>query len=132
MSEKIRLSSKSVWESEVGYSRVVRMGSVVEVSGTTAVDEEGTLVGKNDPYLQAHYIFSKIEKYLKMTGTSMNDVIKTRMYVINIEHWQEVGRAHAEFFGEIKPAATMVEVSRLIDPDLLVEIEVTAIINNEL
>ena len=124
----MKISSGSKWEQEVGYSRVVRIGNIVEVAGTTAVDDKGNTVGMGDPYLQTKFIFEKIEKYLKKAGASLEDIVRTRMYVTNINQWEEIGRAHGEFFRKIKPVATMVEVSKLIDPELLVEIEVTAII----
>ena len=123
-----QVSSGSPWEDIVGYSRAVKVGNIIEVAGTTAMDGE-KLIGKNDMYLQTKFIFTKIEKALQQLGASLADVVRTRMYVTNIADWQLAGKAHGEFFDAIKPAATMVEVSRLIDDDLLIEIEVTAIIN---
>ena len=124
---KKRISSESPWEDIVGYSRAVRTGSIIEVAGTTAVDGE-TIIGKNDIYIQTVFIFKKIEKALAEAGATLNDVIRTRMFVTDITQWELVGKAHGEFFRDIKPVATMVEVSRLINDDLLIEIEVTAII----
>ncbi|MDB5013310.1 MAG: RidA family protein [Daejeonella sp.] len=129
MTKRINISSKSPWEDEIGYCRAVRVGQVIEVSGTTAMDGE-ILIGLGDIYEQTTFIIQKIEKALIDAGGSLKDVVRTRMYVTNIELWQEAGRAHGEFFKLIKPAATMVEVSKLISPDLLIEIEATAIIQN--
>lgn len=124
---KKRISSGSPWEDIVGYSRAVRTGNIIEVAGTTAMDGD-VLIGKGDIYTQAVYVFKKIEAALKEAGASMNDVVRTRMFVTDISQWEAVGKAHGEFFKTVKPVATMVEVSRLINDDLLVEIEVTAII----
>ncbi len=121
------ISSGSPWEDVVGYSRAVRVGNVVEVAGTTAMNGD-ELVGRGDMYAQTIYIFKKIEKALKEAGATLQDVVRTRMYVTDITQWEQAGKAHGEFFKTIKPVATMVEVSRLIDDDLLIEIEVTAII----
>ena len=115
------------WEKKVGYSRAVRMGNVIEVSGTTAY-ENGSIVGLNDAYAQAKHILTTIGQVLVDAGSKLEDVVRTRMYVTNIEDWEAVGRAHGEFFSEIMPATTMVEVSKLIQPEMLVEIEVTAVI----
>lgn len=120
--------SGSPWEDIVGYSRAVKVGNIIEVAGTTAMDGE-LLVGKGDVYMQTKFIFTKIEKALNHFGASLNDVVRTRMFVTNIDDWEKVGKAHGEFFAFIKPVATMVEVSRLINDDLLVEIEVTAILD---
>jgi enamine deaminase RidA (YjgF/YER057c/UK114 family) len=128
--QRRNISSGTTWENRVGYSRAVRLANIIEVSGTTAIDEEGNLVGPNDPYRQTRFILSKIEKALADGGAALSDVVRTRMYVTDIGHWQEVGRAHGEVFGEIKPASTMVEVSALVDPAMLVEIEVTAILGD--
>ena len=122
-----QVGSGSPWEDMVGYSRAVRVGNIIEVAGTTAMDGE-TLIGKGDVYLQTKFIFTKIEKALQQLGASLKDVVRTRMFVTNIADWEMVGKAHGEFFTAIKPVATMVEVRRLIDDDLLVEIEVTAVI----
>ena len=122
-----QIGSGSPWEDVVGYSRAVRVGNIIEVAGTTAMDGE-TLIGKGDVYLQTKFIFTKIEKALQQLGASLKDVVRTRMFVTNIADWEMVGKAHGEFFTAIKPVATMVEVRRLIEDDLLVEIEVTAVI----
>lgn len=116
------------WEGKIGYSRAVRVGAHVQVSGSTAMTTSG-LVGKGDPYAQTIQTFKTIEAALKQAGASLSDVVRTRIYMANIDQWQEVGRAHGETFGDIRPATTMVEVKRLIDPDMLVEIEADAIIS---
>lgn len=126
--ERKLISSGTHWENVVGYSRAVKVGNVVEVSGTTAVDGD-TIVGKENVYEQTVFIFKKIEKVLLQAGSSMKDVVRTRMFVTDISQWQEVGKAHALFFKEIKPATSMIEVSSLIDKELLIEIEVTAVIH---
>ena len=126
---KQRISSGTAWEEIVGYSRAVRIGNLVEVAGTTAVDEAGNVVGVDDPGAQTRYILQKIEKALTAAGATMQDVVRTRMFVTDISRWEAVGRAHGEFFREVKPVATMVEVSALIVPELLVEIEVTAVMD---
>lgn len=112
----------------MGYSRAVRVGNIIEIAGTTAVDEHGNIYGENNAYEQTTYILKKIDKFLTIAGASMNQVVRTRMFVTDISLWEEIGKAHGAFFKDIKPAATMVEVSKLISPDLLVEIEATAII----
>lgn len=124
MFEKISTGSK--WEPIVGYSRAVKVGNMIQVSGTTAMNEAGELVGKGDPYLQSVQIIKNIERALQHFGVSLQYVYRTRMYVVNIDQWEEVGRAHGEFFGKIMPASSMVEVSRLVSPDILVEIEAEA------
>ena len=125
--ERKLFTSGVIWESIVGYSRAVRTGNLIEISGTTAVDGD-TIIGKENVYEQAVFIFQKIEKVLVDAGSSLKDVVRTRMYVTDISKWEEVGKAHALFFKEIKPATTMVEVSRLINDDLLIEIEVSAVV----
>ncbi|HVN55411.1 MAG TPA: RidA family protein [Anaerolineaceae bacterium] len=122
------VSSGAPWEATVGYSRAVRVGNIIEVAGTTAVDERGEVVGRGDPYTQARFVIAKIEKALSSAGAGLQDVVRTRMFVTDISRWQEIGRAHGEAFAEIRPAATMVEVRALIEPDLLVEMEVTAVL----
>lgn len=128
MSERIRVSTGSPWEPVVGYSRAIRIGNVVEVAGTTSM-KDGEVVGKGNAYEQTKYILEIIERALTQVGASMADVVRTRMFVTNISKWEEIGKAHREFFKDIRPAATMVEVKALIDPELLVEIEVQAIVN---
>ncbi len=126
--QRLNISSGAKWESIVGYSRAVRVGNVIEVSGTTAVDDQGQVVGIDDPYEQTRFILAKIERALEEAGASLTDVVRTRMFVTDIARWEEIGRAHGERFGDIRPVATMVEVSALISPELLVEIEATAIV----
>lgn len=128
MEKRKLISSGAAWENIVGYSRAVRVGNIVEVSGTTAIDDH-KIIGKGDIYAQAVFIFQKIEKALNEAGSGLKDVVRTRMYVIDISKWETAANAHALFFKEIKPATTMIEVSRLIDDDLLIEIEATAIIS---
>ena len=123
--DRINISSGAAWEDIVGYCRAVKVGDLIEVAGTTAV-RNGELVGKGDAYAQAKCIFEIIEEALKVAGAGMENVIRTRMFVTDISKWEEIGKAHGEFFRLIKPASTMVEVSGLIDPEMLVEIEVTA------
>ncbi len=127
---KIKINSGSPWEDIVGYSRAIRVGNIVEVAGTTAMDGD-VLIGKGDIYRQTAFIFKKIEKALTEAGATLNDVVRTRMFVTDISQWEEVGKAHGEIFKNIKPVSTMVEVSRLINDDLLIEIEVTAIIEDK-
>ncbi len=127
---KIKIGSGSPWEDIVGYSRAIRAGNIVEVAGTTAMDGD-VLIGKGDIYRQTVFIFKKIEKALTEAGAALSDVVRTRMFVTDISQWEEVGKAHGEIFKNIKPVSTMVEVSRLINDDLLIEIEVTAIIEDK-
>jgi enamine deaminase RidA (YjgF/YER057c/UK114 family) len=128
MTKRINISSGSPWEDIVGYSRAVRIGNIIEVAGTTAVDGD-QLVGGNSMYLQTKFILQKIEKALVAAGASLNDVVRTRVYVTDISQWEEVGRAHGEIFKDIKPASAMVQVSALINQQMLVEIEATAIVS---
>jgi enamine deaminase RidA (YjgF/YER057c/UK114 family) len=125
------ISSGSPWEASVGYSRAVRVGGLVEVAGTTAVDELGAVVGPNDPYLQAKYALEKIGRALAEAGAGFENVIRTRMFVTDIARWEEVGRAHGEVFRAIRPASTLVQVASLVRSDLLVEIEVTALVSED-
>lgn len=129
MDKRINISSGAKWEDIVGYSRAVRIGNIIEVAGTTAVDESGQVVGLNDPGEQTKFILSKIEKALISAGATLKDVVRTRMFVTNIADWESIGRAHGFYFKDIKPVATMVEVKSLISPELLVEIEATAILS---
>ena len=129
MNQKKLFSSGTQWENVVGYSRAVKVGNVIEVSGTTAVDGE-IIIGKGDVHAQAVFIFQKIEKVLIEAGSSLKDVVRTRMFVTDISKWEQIGKAHAQFFKNIKPSTSMIEVSRLINNELLIEIEVTAIISS--
>jgi enamine deaminase RidA (YjgF/YER057c/UK114 family) len=130
MNQRMNISSGTKWESIVGYSRAVRLGNLVVVAGTTAVDDNGAIVGRDDPYLQTRFILAKIEKALQAAGAGLEDVVQTRMYVSDISRWEEIGRAHGEVFSAIRPTATMVEVKGLIDPALLVEIEALAVLDD--
>ncbi len=124
-------SSGAKWEDIVGYSRAVKVGNTIEVTGTVAVDENNNLIGGNDAYEQTKFIIQKIEKVLQKAGSSLKDVVRTRMFVTDISRWEEYGKAHGEFFKDIKPCTTMLEISKLIAPEYLIEIEATAIINTE-
>lgn len=126
--KRVNFSSGSSWEDKVGYSRAVKVNNTIEVAGTTAT-KDGEIVGRGDPYRQTEFILSKIAQILQELGSDMSEVVRTRIYVVDINQWEIIGKAHLKFFKNIKPAATMVEVNSLIDPDLLVEIEVTAVIN---
>ncbi|MCH2043395.1 MAG: RidA family protein [Saprospiraceae bacterium] len=123
-----KVGSNTFWENSVGYSRAVRIGQYVEVAGTTAVQGD-QIIGQDDPFAQTVFVIKKIEKALHDLGARLDHVIRTRIYVSNIDHWEMIGQAHGKFFSEIKPACTMIEVSRLIKAELLVEIEATAIIH---
>lgn len=124
--KRINISSGVIWEDTVGYSRAVMIGNIIEISGTTAV-VNGEIVGQDDPYLQTITILEKIKSTLNELGASLNDVIRTRMFVTDISRWKDFAKAHQEYFGKIKPATSMIEVKSLIDPAMLIEIEVTAI-----
>lgn len=122
-----KISSGAKWEDIVGYSRAIRAGNRVMVTGTTSVNDNGDIVGIGNAYEQTKYIFQKIEKYLKEAGSSLDKVVWNRMFVTDISQWEDIGRAHTEFFKDIKPCATMVEVKGFIHPDMLIEIETEAI-----
>lgn len=126
--QRLNISSGAQWEAKVGYSRAVRIGNIVEVSGTVSVDGD-KVIGINNAYEQTKHALARIEAALVKAGASLHDVVRTRMFVTDISKWEEIGRAHGEFFHGIRPVTTMVEVSRLIGPDLLVEIEATAILS---
>lgn len=126
--KKTRISTGTPWEAVVGYSRAVRIGRAVHVSGTTATDERGRVVSPGDPYAQAVHAIRNIRAALEEAGSRLEEVVRTRIYVTDIRGWEDVGRAHGDAFGEVRPATTMVEVRRLIDPDMLVEIEADAVI----
>jgi enamine deaminase RidA (YjgF/YER057c/UK114 family) len=129
MSERTKISTGAPWEDVVGYSRAVRSGNLIEVSGTIAMDSKGNSVGIGDPYVQTLEIIHLAKRVLEQAGSGLQDVIRTRMYVTDISRWEEVGRAHGEFFREIKPATSMVEVASLIRPESMVEIEFTALVD---
>lgn len=126
--QKTLYSSGAKWESIVGYSRAVKVGNTIEVTGTVAINEKNELVGANDAFEQTRFIIQKIEKVLQKAGASLKDVVRTRMFVTDISRWEEYGRAHGEFFGEIRPCTSMIEVKGLIAPEYLIEIEATAIL----
>ena len=130
MQERTLVSSGTVWEKKYGYSRAVRVGNLVAVAGTTAVDESGAVVGKGSPFEQAKFIFQKIERALIQAGASLQDVVRVRTFITDISRWEEVARAQGDVFADIRPAATLVQVSALVSPDLLVEIEVDAVVGN--
>lgn len=128
--DRVEVSSGTEWEDAVGYSRAVRVGEQLHVSGTTATDEDGEPVAPDQPYEQASHAFGLVEDAIREAGGDPEDVVRTRMFVTDAEDWQEIGRAHADAFGDSRPAATMVEVEALIDPALVVEIEATAVVED--
>lgn len=128
--ERQHVSSGTEWEAAVGYSRAIRVGDRVSVSGTTATDEEGNVVGVGDPEAQTERAIANVERALEESGATLDDVVRTRIYVTDIDDWEAIGRAHEAAFGDVRPATSMVQVERLIDPELLVEIEAEAIVRN--
>jgi enamine deaminase RidA (YjgF/YER057c/UK114 family) len=130
--KRINISSKSPWEDVVGYSRAVKVDNYIHVSGTTATNEQGKIVGLGDPYTQTKQIIKNIETALNLAGASLDDVVRTRIYITNIDRWQLMGFAHHEFFANIRPATSMIEVRRLIAPEILVEMEADAVITDDL
>jgi len=132
LSDRSNYSSGAPWESIAGYSRAVRIGNIIEVAGTTAVDTEGQVVGAGDISKQTDYIFNKIRNALNDAGSKMSDVIRTRMYLTDINDWETVARVHGDIFSDIKPVSTLVEVSGLIDKELLIEIEVSAVVSGRI
>jgi enamine deaminase RidA (YjgF/YER057c/UK114 family) len=126
--ERINFSTGNKWEEVVGYSRAVKVGNVVELTGTVAADENNNVVGKDNAYAQTKFIIKKIESVLQRAGASLKDVVRTRMFVTDISRWEEYGKAHGEFFKDIRPCTSMIEVKGLIEPDYLIEIEATAVL----
>ena len=127
MSKRKQVSTGAEWEEIVGYTRAVKIGNIIEVSGTTAIQDR-QIIGVDDPYKQAKFIINIIKETLEKLDAGLHDVVRTRMYVTDITHWEQVGKAHGEFFAEIKPASTLIEVKGLVHPDMLVEIEATAVL----
>lgn len=131
MTKRINVSTGTPWETIVGYSRAVRIGNHVYVSGTTASDEQGKVIGIGEAGAQTEYILRKIERALAEVGASLKDVVRVRMFVTDISRWEEIGRVHGQFFRDIRPVSTMVEISKLIDPEHLIEIEIDAVLGAE-
>jgi enamine deaminase RidA (YjgF/YER057c/UK114 family) len=127
--DRINYSSGAKWEDIVGYSRAVKIGNVIEITGTVAVDENSNLVGGSSAYEQTKFIIQKIEKVLQKAGASLKDVVRTRMFVTDISRWEEYGKAHGEFFKDVKPCTSMIEIKGLIAPEYLIEIETTAVVS---
>jgi enamine deaminase RidA (YjgF/YER057c/UK114 family) len=123
-----KISTKTKWESEFGYSRAVCVENHIYISGTTSTDENGNIVGKNDIYLQTIQIFKKIQSILQGLESDLKDIVRIRIYIVDMDNWREVAKAHLELFNEIRPTCSIIEVNRLIDPDLLIEIEVDAFV----
>jgi enamine deaminase RidA (YjgF/YER057c/UK114 family) len=130
MAERQNFSSGAIWEDAIGYSRVVRVGQIIEVSGTVAVDDSGKVVGIDNPYEQTKFILEKIIRYVEKAGGKKENITRTRIYVIDMFQWEEIGKAHSEFFNKIKPVTSFVEVKSLIAPEYMVEIEATAILHS--
>lgn len=128
---RINISTGAKWEDIIGYSRAVKVGNLIEVTGTVAIDNSGELVGRNDIYIQTKFIILKAEKVLEQLGAGLKDVVRTRIFTTDISKWETIGKAHGEFFNAIKPCTTMVEISALIEKDYLVEIEFTAVLEEK-
>lgn len=131
MNNRINISTGAKWEEIVGYSRLVKVDNQIFVTGTVAVDENGNVVGENNVYEQTKFIIEKVKKILNQVGADLENIVRTRMFVTDISKWEEIGKAHGEFFNAIKPATTMVEISKLIDPKFLIEIEFDAVLGKE-
>ena len=129
--ERKNISTGSHWEKIVGYSRAVKIGNHIHISGTTAINDQGRIVGLGDPYTQTKQTIENIESALLMAGGTLENVVRTRIYAINIDHWKSIGQAHCEYFAKIRPVTSMVEVRRLIAPEILIEIEADAVIDDD-